>query len=54
MGDIVMLTGISRVEQITLASAGTVNGVAYPAGTVLYIPGIWVRGANDISDIGQQ
>ena len=52
--DTVTVTGISRVEQVTLASSGTVDGVSCPAETVLYVLGIWVRGANDISDIGQQ
>lgn len=48
----VMVTGVSRVEQITLSSPGEVNGDLWPAGTVLYVPGIWVRGASDIAYIG--
>ena len=54
VGDIVMVTGISRVEEIALTSAATVNGASYTAGTPVYVPGIWVRNASDISDIGQQ
>jgi hypothetical protein len=48
------VTGISRVQQFTLASPSEVNGGYWPVGTVLYVPGVWVRNANDITDIGQQ
>ena len=54
VGDIVMMMGISRVEEITLSSSGDVNGVSCPAGTAVYVPEVWVRGAGDISDIGQK
>ncbi len=46
----VTVTGISRVEQITIPGSGWVyvNGYLCAAGTVVYVPGIWVRDANDI------
>lgn len=44
----VIITGVVRVEQITLTTWGNVNGDWYPAGTVVYVPSIWVRDANDI------
>ena len=44
----VIVTGISRVKQITLTYWGEVNGDYWPPGTVLYVPGIWFRDANDI------
>lgn len=48
---LVTVTGISRVVPVTLTGAATVNGVSYPAGTVLYVPGVWVRNTNDIKTI---
>lgn len=47
-GKYVIVTGISRVEKITLTAWGLVNGDWYPSGTALYVPSIWARNASDI------
>ena len=44
----VIITGISRVDKLTLTDWGCVNGDWYPAGTTLYVPSIWVRDAGDL------
>lgn len=43
-----IVTGISRVEKHTLTGWGEVNGNWWPAGTVLYVPAVWVRDSADI------
>ena len=50
--DTVIVTGISRVQAVTLLSQGQLKDGWWPAGTVLYVPGVWARDVNDISDIG--
>ncbi len=47
-GQRVVITGISRVHQHVLTEWGEVNGDWYPAGTVVYVPSLWVRDAEDI------
>lgn len=47
-GDQAIVTGISRVQKVTLNEGGDVNGNWYPPGTLVYIPSIWVRDADDI------
>lgn len=47
-GKLVAVTGISRVEKFTLSGWGLVNGDWHPSGSVIYVPSIWVRDANDI------
>lgn len=51
LGKWVSVTGIYRVEKITLTGWGDVNGDWYPSGTILYVPSIWVRNASDIKDL---
>ena len=41
LGDQIAITGISRVEKMTLEDLGIVNGVAYLAGTTVYVPSVW-------------
>ena len=50
--DTVMVTGISRVEAVKLLSPGRLKDGSQLGERWLYIPGVWVRDANDISDIG--
>jgi hypothetical protein len=47
-GSAVFVTGISRPERTTLTTATTVNGRAYAAGSVIYVPSIWARTVSDV------
>lgn len=44
----VLVTGISRPESTVLTNGGTVNGIWYPPGSIVYLPSIWTRGDGDI------
>lgn len=46
--DYVSVTGVSRVEKHTLTQAAYVNGQLYDAGTVIYVPSVWLRSAADV------
>lgn len=48
-GKSVVVTGILRVEKHVISSDySEVNGDFYPRGTVIYVPSIWVRDAEDL------
>lgn len=47
-GKKVIVTGISRVQSYTLAEWREVNGDWYLPGTIIYMPSIWARDAEDI------
>ena len=47
-GKKIVVTGISRVERFTLTAGAEVNGLLYSAGTVIYVPSVWVRDASDL------
>lgn len=48
-GDYVAVTGISRVEKLSLTQTWTeVNDYWYPVGTTVYVPSVWARSASDI------
>jgi hypothetical protein len=51
VGQSFAVTGISRVEKVTLTDGAEVNGIWKEPGTVIYVPSIWLRDNEDWREI---